>query len=216
MRPVTVSVGPLAAASANNIALSQTPGAAGNLVLNGSTVANGVATLDAARQILLTTTADETGLTFTFTGTTFNGQAAVETIAGVNNGTASPKTNFKTLSQIAVSGAAAGALTVGTSGVATSPWVRFDDWGFDTIFIQADVTGVASYTIQSTLDDPNSPTNPVAIAAVDWFDSNDADVVNASASSQSNFGFVAAFARVVLNSGTGSVSTTFAQNAGIV
>lgn len=216
MRPVTVSVGPLAAASANNIALSQTPGAAGNLVLNGSTVANGVATLDAVRQILLTTTADETGLTFTFTGTTFNGQAAVETIAGVNNGTASPKTNFKTLSQIAVSGAAAGALTVGTSGVATSPWVRFDDWGFDTIFIQADVTGVASYTIQSTLDDPNSPTNPVAIAAVDWFDSNDADVVNASASSQSNFGFVPAFARVVLNSGTGSVSTTFAQNAGIV
>src|SRR6266704_2284283 len=66
MRPITVTVGPLAAASANNIALSQTPASAGALTLNGSLVTAGVAILDSPRRILITTA--DTTHTFTLIG----------------------------------------------------------------------------------------------------------------------------------------------------
>ena len=78
MRPIVVTVGPLAAASANNIALSQTPGGAGALTLNGSLVVGGVAILDVPRQVRITTTADETAKTFTIKGTDWAGSPISE------------------------------------------------------------------------------------------------------------------------------------------
>lgn len=96
-----------------------------------------------------------------------------------------------------------------------SPWVRFDDWAPSYISIQCVVvSGTVDYTIEYTLDDPNSPFVPVAVNDVTWVASDDPDVVNATASATSNFIFAPTFARVKLNSGDGTVRATFLQSAG--
>jgi hypothetical protein len=208
MRPVTVTVGPLTAASGNNIALSQTPGGAGNLTLNGALVTAGVANIGNAQRITLTT-ADATH-TATITGTDAAGSPISETVA--LNGTAvTTVLSYKTVTQISVNAALTGAITAGTSGVGTSAWVRFDEWASAQVAIQCDTSGTVSYTIQQTLDDPNSPTNPVAPALVTWVNSSDTNAVGATGPIQSNYAFAPTFARVLLNSGGGTVTATFVQ-----
>jgi len=100
-----------------------------------------------------------------------------------------------------------------SGGAKSSDWIRFDDWSPSNISIQCNVTGTVNYTVQSTLDDPNSPTNPVAAGSVTWVNSSDSAVVNATTTKQSNFIFAPIFARVLLNSGTGSVVATFVQDS---
>ena len=79
--------------------------------------------------------------------------------------------------------------------------------------LQCTVSGTVSYTVQSTLDDPNDPFNPVAVNSVTWVDSSDTNVVAASTTQQSNFLFAPKYARIKLNSGTGSVTATFLQSS---
>lgn len=207
MRPITVTVGPLVAASANNISLSQTPAGAGALLLNGSTA--GV--LDTPRQVLFTFAADETGHNFVVTGKNGTGDTQSETVAGTTAGTKATVLSYKTVTSITISAAATGALTVGTNGVADSPWVRLDPWSNSYVSIQCTASGTVNYTVQQTLDDPNSPTNPVLPSAMTWVSSNDTAAVGATGSIQTNYGFTPTWARIVLNSGTGTVVSTFAQ-----
>ena len=208
MRPITVGVGPLAAASANNIALSQTPGAAGALTLNGSLVVGGVAILDNPRRILITT-ADSTHV-FTVNGLTPTGAFITETVAA-NGTSAFTAQDFAKVTSITINGAATAAVTVGTNGIAATPWVRLDEWANTQVAIQIDVTGTVNYTVQSTLDDPNSATNPVLPQNVTWITTNDTNVVGAAQSLQTNYLFSPTYARVLLNSGTGSCTATFVQ-----
>lgn len=210
MRPITVSVGPLAAASANAICLTQTP-TAGALTLNGSLATAGLVTMDKPREVRITTTADETTRTFTITGTDQAGSAISETVAGVNNTTADSVLSYLTVTAITISGNAAGALTVGTNGVASSPWVRLDPWASRSTALQVTVSGTVNYTIQSTNDDPNSPTNVVAPAAMTWINSPDLNVVSATATAQSSFDYAPTWLRVLLNSGTGTATLTAVQ-----
>ena len=320
-RPITVSVGPLAASSAtkisasqksagsplvlnggagtavaNNICLSQTPSGAGNLTLNGSLASTGspvVANLGQNLPIYITSAGNDSSVTFTVTGYIYNGLggpfSVTEVITGANASTVSSTKSYMTITQIAVSGATASTVTVGTyapvtldtarhvlitsggndnginfaitgtnwagdvisekltggsgsavasvldyltvtsivpsgavattvtvgtNGVAASPWVRFDDWmGASQVTAQSVVAGTANYTIQVTMDDPNSATNPVAPAAVTWFSSADTNVVSATASEFSYFQYVPQYARILLNSstGTGNVTGTFRQ-----
>ena len=107
MRPTTVTVGPLAAASANAIALSQTPTSA--LTLNGALATGGVATPDVPRRVLITTTANESAKTFTINGTDPNGNTVVDVVTGPNASTAQSHIDFKTITSIVISAAAAGA-----------------------------------------------------------------------------------------------------------
>jgi hypothetical protein len=208
MRPVTVTVGPLTASSGNNIATSQTPGAAGPITLNGSTVVGGVAILTAAQEITLTTT-DSTH-TATISGTSWAGDPISEVITFTGSAITS-KLSYKTVTQIVVNAALTAAITVGTSGIGSSPWVRLDEWALPQVAIQCDTSGTVNYTVQQTLDDPNSPTNPVAPSAVTWVNSSDTNAVGATGPIQSNYAFAPTFARVLLNSGTGSVTATFIQ-----
>lgn len=283
MIPVVVTVGPLAAASANNISTSQTPTSGRGLVLNGTlaskasqftasasgnvltvtalasgavvpgqvlngagviagTVITGVrtgaggtgtyiinpaqtissttiygdalATMDNPRQVLITTTADETTRTFTISGTDWAGNPISEVVTGVNNSTAASVLSYKKVTSIVISGTAAGALTVGTNGVASSPWVRLDPFaGSSYVSIQCTASGTVNYTVQQTLDDPGSPTNPVLPSAMTWVNSSDTAAVGATGTIQSNYGFVPVFARILLNSGTGTVTATFVQSS---
>jgi len=202
MRPITATVGPLAAASANNIALSQTPGAAGALTLNGSLVVAGVAVLDNPRRVLITTA--DTTHSFTVTGATPTG-AVISEVVGPITTSAFTVQDFKTVTSVIINGAATAAVTVGTNGIASTPWVRLDEWASPPVGIQCDVTGTVNYTVQSTYDDPNSPTDPVLPSAMTWLATNDTNAVGATGSVQTNFLFTPTFVRALLNSGSGSV-----------
>jgi hypothetical protein len=104
------------------------------------------------------------------------------------------------------------AVTVGTNALAGSPWVRLDEWAMPQTTIQCVVSGTVNYTVQATLDDPNSLTNPVAINAVTWSDSTDTNAVSATGTVLTYFAYAPIFARVLINSGAGTVTATFAQS----
>jgi len=180
--------------------------------LNGTLVSGGVATLDTPRRILFTTAANESAKSATLIGTDYNGTPVTEVLALTNIGTSYTNLDFRTISSITISAAAAGAITVGTNTVASSMWVRFDEYSLPQTSIQATVNGTVNYTIQQTLQDPTSPTNPVLPYQVNWVNSADPAVVNSSATVQSNYTYVPVWAKVTLNSGTGSVSTVFTQS----
>jgi hypothetical protein len=169
-----------------------------------------------ARQVtVISGGSDESGKTFVITGTGPNGEVQSETLTGPTAGaTVTSTAYFKTVSSVTVSADTTGAITVGMTNTASSPWVRFDDYAPSNISIQANVTGSVTYSIQSTLDSPNDPQNPVLPTAVNWISSSDSNVVAATASKQSNFLFAPKFARVILTTtSTGSVRTVFLQSS---
>lgn len=209
MRPVTVTVGPLAAASANNICLSQTP--ASTFTINGALASGGVATLDQPRRVLFTPAGNESAKTFTIVGTAANGSPQTEIIAGTNATPFFTNLDFKTVRSITISAAAAGAITVGTNTTASSAWIRFDEYAHSEVAIQCTVSGTVTYTVQQTLQDPNSDTNPVNAYSAVWLNSSDAAAVNAITSIQTSYQYAPTYARVTLTAGTGSVTATFTQ-----
>lgn len=214
MRPIIVSAGPLAAASANNIALSQTVTGAAAVTLNGSLATGGVATLDKPRRVLITNAGNDTGITFTVVGTGFTGNSISETVTGTSGSAVATTLDFATVTSITTSGStSASGITVGTNGVAGSSWIRLDDWAPATWSIQIDVSGTVNYTVQTTLDDPNDPTNPVAIGSVTWLSSSDANLVGASAAKYGTFTGAPRYVRVLLNSGTGTATATLLQSS---
>jgi hypothetical protein len=283
MRPITVTVGPLATASANNISTLQTPAAAGCLLINGTTATygfagtaaisgnvltvsavtsgvlspgmaisgaaitsgttvigfgtgtggvgtyilntaqtfssgtiygNAVATLDTPRRVLITSTGNESAKTFTIVGIGVNGNSPQsEVITGPNIGTAQSVLDYKTVTSIVISAAAANTITVGTSGVAGSNWVAFDAFAPSMTSIQCNVTGTIDYTVQTTLNNPCDPSDPITPVNVAWVNSSDSVVVNATANQQSNFMFAPVYARILINSGAGSVAATFLQSS---
>lgn len=210
MRPITVTVGPVGTVAANNIALSQTPGGPGALTLNGSLVAAGVAILSSPQRVLITTA--DTTHSFVIVGLSPTGTFLTETIA--DNGTSVQSTlDYAKITSITMTGAGAAtaAITVGTNGIASTPWVRLDEWANAQTSIGIDVSGVVSFTVQSSNDDPNSPTNPVAPQSMTWVNTNDAAAVNATVALMTNFLISPLWARVLLNSGAGSITANFVQ-----
>jgi len=215
-RIIQATVGPLAAAAANNVGLSQTPLAAGDLTLNGVLVVGGVATLDQPRRIIITSAGNDSAVTFTAYGTDWSGQALQASVAGANVGAADFGVSFKTVTRIAVSAATAAAVTVGTNGVADSRPIFLDAFGFAPTSLQVTVTGTANYTVRQSMDNPNGAPGfgvPLGLQNVTWLDHADPNVVNASASKQSNYAFTPTICKVVLNSGAGSLTFSVVQTA---
>ena len=89
----------------------------------------------------------------------------------------------------------------------------FRSFAPSNISIQCTVSGTVNYTVQSTLDDPNDPFSSVSAVNITWVDTSDTAVVAASTTQQSNFLFAPKFARVLINSGTGTVKATFLQSS---
>jgi hypothetical protein len=144
----------LAAASVNNISLIQSLGAAGNLVINGSAASGGVATLDVARRVLITSAGNDSGITFTVTGTDRYGRTQSETITGGNATGVATTRDFLTITVIAGSGATASTLTVGTNATAsTAPMIM--DWIVNnpTYGVTTKLTGSATYSMECSRDD---------------------------------------------------------------
>jgi hypothetical protein len=147
----------LVAAVANGVAQAQTPGAAGNLTLNGSLVTNGVATFDVARRVAVASTGSDAGVVFTVTGTDRNGNKQADTVTGLNASSGFTTRDFLTVTQISVSGATAGAVTAGTNGTASTEWVVDNFlahfWALAVAVSVSQANGV-TYSVEHTYDDP--------------------------------------------------------------
>lgn len=144
----------LATADADGICASQTPGAAGNLTIDGALASGGVATLDTSRQVRITAAGNESGRIFTITGANDADAVISEAVAGPNATTADTNLSFKTVTRVAIDGAAAGAVTVGTNGVGHTPWQVIDrHLNPVNIAWAVAVSGTVNYTVQYTYDD---------------------------------------------------------------
>ena len=185
----------------------------GAVTLDGALVTNGVAYLGDPRRVLVTTAGAESGKTMTITGTDANGNVQSDTVDLPNASTVYTALDFLTVTGITISATAAGAIIVGTNGIGGSRWVRFNDFAPSNISIQCDVSGTVNYTVQSTLDDPNDPFNPVTAENVVWVSSSDVAVVGANSTQQSNFLFTPKYAKILINSGSGTVTATFLQSS---
>ena len=109
-------------------------------------------------------------------------------------------------------------ITVSTSDASSadveSDWVFFDAYAFAPISIQVSVTDSATYTVYSTLDDPNDPTNPVAEGDMVWVAASTA-LTDANSSLQGSFTSIPKYAKIVQTDGTGSCRATFIQPANV-
>jgi len=174
----------------------------------------GPATFDTARQVIITSGGNDTGITFAITGTDWAGNAIGETPTGANGAAATSVLSYRSITSIKSSAAVATTVTVGTNGVASSPWAVFDELAsFGPVSIQCTVSGTANGSVQQTLQDPNSTSNPIAPALMAWANHPDSNLVNFSTTVQGNYAYQPKYARVVLNSetGTGSISAIFTQ-----
>lgn len=189
-----------------------------NVALNGSLVNSaGVAVLDNPRRVLITTA--DTTTKFTITGTAIangpgnqTGPVQSETLVVVG-GASYSVLDYATVTSITVNQAPTAALTVGTNGIASSPWVRLDEWANAQVNLQCDVQGTVNYTVQSSNDDPNDPTDPTTPPNMVWISSADGNAVGATTSILTNYsgGGAPRWVRTLLNSGTGTVKTTVIQ-----
>ena len=214
MRPIIVSAGPLAAASADNIALSQTVTGAAAVTLNGSTVTGGVAVLDAPRRGLITNVGNDSGITFTVAGTTYGGASVSQTVQGTSGSTVATTVDFATVTSITTSGSTSvSGITVGTNGVGGSSWLRLDDWAPAIWTVQVDVSGTINYSVQTTMDDPNDPSNAVTIPNVQWVSCSDSNVVSQSTNKYGASTGASRYVRVLVNSGTGTATATILQSS---
>ena len=169
MRPISISYAP-SVSSANAIALSQTPGAAGAVTLNGSLVTGGVATMGGQQHVTITSTSDISNRTFALTGTDRNGNAISETLTGPNNATVASLKNYYTLTSAVISGSAAGAITLGVNGLGESRPYPVDIYQgpFQVAVAVTAVVG-ATYKMSYTYDDIQDPAWPNGTQT--WFDS---------------------------------------------
>jgi hypothetical protein len=182
----------------NIISITPSGAVAANVTVGSYTKA----TLDAARYVLFTTTADESANTATIYGTDWAGVPISETLTLVNNSTVATVLNYLTITKVTISAAAAGNISVGTNGLCYSPWVYVDPYAMSQIALQATVSGTANYTVQQSLDDPNNPTNPIAAASMTWVSISDGSLVGASSTQQSNYAYPPSWVRVLVNSQT--------------
>jgi len=214
MRPITVQVGPSVAGGINSVT-NGVSGAGTSLPINGTAAVAGTAYFTAPTKIVIySTTGDNSGTNFTIFGTALGGALHQETIQGPTSGfNVQTRTTFVTVTRITIdTGGIVGTITVGNLASSfESPWVFFDSYAPPQISIQTVAYGTVNYTVQQTLDDPNSATTPVDPLAVTWINHPDSNLVNATGNVQSNYGYAPTYAKVIINSGTGYVVATFTQ-----
>ena len=208
MRILTETVGPLAAANPAIIAASQAGTANTALTLTASPY-----TLDASRRVIVTSAGNDLGIYFTIVGLNGSRMPVTEKLTGASGGAAQSAYDYSVITSVTPSGNTAGNVTVGTNGVASTRPINFDSWGFAPTAIQVDVTGTVNATVQQTLNDCNGP---AGFAAVNWVNHPDANLVGLSTTVQGNYAYAPRWARVLLNSGTGSVTLTLSQAGPII
>lgn len=206
MQPITVSATGISAA-ADNIAASQAVTTATSL-----TLAALAADLGSPAQIILETSGNYSGILFTVVGTDANGNTISETLAGPNSGSVESVLYYASITSItSAGGVGGGTVQVGTTGDVTSRWVRMDSWANAQAVAQVDVSGSLTYTVQTSMDDPNDPIAPVPVASVTWLDALDANLVGESTAKSGYFTYTPTWVRLFGTSGQGTATLKIAQ-----
>jgi hypothetical protein len=150
MRPYELTTPSYTTADTDGVAESQSPSGAGNLTLVSSTVV-----LTPPRFVTITSAGDDSGITFTITGTRPGGGVQTETLAGANAGAATSTLTFATVTSIAISAASAAAVQAGFTQSGYSDWLPMDIYTPNQVTtISATVSGTVNYDIQYTNEDP--------------------------------------------------------------
>ena len=139
------------AADPDGIALNQTLSGSGNLTLNGilmtqdatnGTSINSSVEFNVPTTITITSAGNDSGRTFTVTGTNTSDGAQTEDITGANAGTATGSSIFKTVTQIAINGASAGNVSAG-------PAQSVDSIGSATQILIANAMTITDSSVQA-------------------------------------------------------------------
>lgn len=159
---ILLSLGSPVAADADGYAAAQAVAAAGNLTLDGALA--GVA--DVPRNVVITSAGDDSGITFTVTGTDIYNHALTETITGADTAAASGKKAFKRVTQIAASAAAAGNVSAGTGDVLGLPYAAISAaqvpavWFNDAVDGSATIVKAVTSTASATTGDVRGTVDP--------------------------------------------------------
>ena len=113
-----------AVADTDGISTAAAVGNNANLVLGGALTSGGAVTFDEPRNITILSAGDDSGISFTVTGTDETATAVTESITGANAGTATGSTFFTTISQIAAVGNPAGNVSAGSGVSIAAPIFR--------------------------------------------------------------------------------------------
>lgn len=117
-------------AAANAVCAAQAVAGAGSLTINGANASAGVATFDVARAVNIdTSSANNTAVGITVTGTDYYGQAQTELLVTNGTSTVEGKKTFKTITAVSSNAAAVGTVTVGSSDIFGLPY-RVTDAGY--------------------------------------------------------------------------------------
>lgn len=195
-----------------------TSGAATGAITVGD---SGIATMDKARRVVVVSAADDSDITFTITGTDWNNDPISEVLTGGSTATVTSVLSYLTVTSVLTSAATSGAVTVGSSAIADSPPVYFDRLAANAqTAIQVEGSGTVSWTVRQTLDDPSiisnqhpTPTYIWSPSGIVWVNHPDSALVASAVTTgvQGNYAYTPAMAKIVLNSGTGTVRATFIQ-----
>ena len=169
MRPITVTK-TLTAASANAIALSQTPVSGTALNLNGASVTAGVATLDSQRRIALAYGNEAAPRTLTLTGTNDAGATLTEILSIPSGapGTVATLQDFLTITRaLPLGGGWTAAVTLGTSSIGATQWFipDIDIAPFSIAIGTVIVSGTPTWSIELPYEDPRAAIPDVGIDA---------------------------------------------------
>lgn len=152
MRPITVKLGPFAAANGTKFRAAATIAGAGSLTLLTTVVDT------SARRIAILSAANDSGITFTLSGRDWNGQPVSEVVTGASGapGTSTSTYDYLTLTSAVASGASAGNVSIGTSATASSRPVFLDTFADPNVSIYVACTGsTQNYTVEYCGEDPN-------------------------------------------------------------
>lgn len=193
------------AAAANSVAASQTPAGAGDLTLTATTV---TFASSAAQKLTVTSTGDISNRTFTFYGTDVYGNTITDTKTGPNNATVTSNYYFKSVTRVAISGAAAAAITVGNSADAEGTMYVPDIYSNPfSVGMGCVITGSPTYSIQHTFYNPIA-TGFTYTSAV-WF--THSVIAAKTANQDGNYDFPVYGIKLIL-SAAGSVTVRLIQS----
>lgn len=158
----------LAAASANNIATSQSPGAGAITLVTVPVIIDTYSATnntEAGRRVIVTSGGNDTGINFTITGLNSSGMTISDTFAGASGGAAQSNLDFVSVSAVTHTGSVASTVTVGTNGVGSTRWITWNYMITPPLNLAWDaelVSGAVNFSIQYTQDDPNNLPNGVS------------------------------------------------------
>jgi hypothetical protein len=207
MRTVSITKA-LTAASTNCIALQQTVAGAGNVVLNGGSVTGGAFTLDTQRRIAIASDGNDSAITATIYGNRASGQLVVEVLALTNAGTAVSVFDYLTGGTIALSGAAANHITIGTNGTGSTDWImpNYHLTPFNVNIVNQ-VTGSVTWNLETTQDNtwyvPAVPANKPNVTAV---------VSGSSIAQETTLSAAVTGYRYTITAGTGTLAAQSTQS----